>query len=45
MARRSKGQGRGWHGDSQAHAQVGRKGGLARAKNRRGSKESQVDHL
>ncbi|MCR4263998.1 MAG: hypothetical protein NUV98_04760 [Candidatus Roizmanbacteria bacterium] len=40
-------QGRGWHGDSKAHAEAGRKGGRARSRNngrssRRGrSSESQ----
>ena len=29
------GQGRGWYGDPQGHAQAGRKGGRARGKRRR----------
>ena len=40
MANRKKGQGRGWHGDSEGHAQAGRKGGLASRK-RIGSSSSQ----
>jgi len=32
---RSKGTGRGWHGNSAAHAEAGRKGGQARGRNRK----------
>jgi hypothetical protein len=38
MATKSKGKGRGWHGDSEGHAAAGRKGGLASRKRRQGSK-------
>lgn len=34
MARKKKGPGRGWHGDAKAHAEAGRKGGLASRKKR-----------
>ena len=37
MASKSKGPGRGWHGDSKGHADAGRKGGLA---SRRGKSSS-----
>ncbi len=39
MANRKKGSGRGWHGDSQAHASAGRKGGLASRKKNKNKME------
>src|SRR3989344_5223534 len=35
-------QGKGWHGNSEGHARAGRKGGLARSKNLRARRESQL---
>lgn len=34
----ARGQGRGWHGDSEGHARAGRKGGRARGKNQKKSR-------
>lgn len=41
-SRQAKGKGRGWHGDSQAHAAAGRKGGLASRRRRQGRDSSQT---
>ena len=35
----NKQKGQGWHGDPEGHANAGRKGGLARARNRKLSQE------
>jgi len=36
--KKSQGPGRGWHGDSSGHANAGRKGGLARGRNKKQEK-------
>lgn len=41
---RSKGKGRGWHGDSDGHAKAGRLGGRASSKSRSEGRESNLSH-
>ncbi len=41
MARQKKG--RGWHGDSAAHAAAGRKGGLASRRGKRKSSQNELE--
>ena len=36
----SSAKGRGWHGDSEGHREAGRKGGLARGKNKKDNQTS-----
>ncbi len=40
---KNQNKGRGWHGASRKHAEAGRKGGLARARNMRSKSQSQMD--